>query len=179
MVTFLGTHCVDQVSYPFQRQEEQCVAFFSWQIGANFHHHLGRHNHHNRSLAPIRHTEFLDEVLGVTLHPVTLRTIFLLVFYHFDSFVETCRAIQANFFVGSSSVMLNLWWDECHPCSNAKEKVIKRLVFKQIDLSFLVMEGVQCEGDQVSRLIELSFPMACLKIEAACSHCNVTDTLCL
>jgi len=71
-VTFVNTYCVDQVSCPFQRGEEQCVAFFSWRIGANFHHHLGRHNHHNRSLAPICHTEFLDEVLGVRLHLVMI-----------------------------------------------------------------------------------------------------------
>jgi hypothetical protein len=65
------------------------------------------------------------------------------------------------------------------PTQHKKKKVKRRLVFKQIELSFLVMEGVQCEGDQVSRLIELSFPVACLEIEAVCFHCNVTDTLCL
>jgi len=57
------------------------------------------------------------------------------------------------------------------------KKVKKKLVFKQIDLSFLVMEGVKCEGDQVFRPIKLSFPMACLEIKAACSHCNVIDTV--
>jgi hypothetical protein len=71
-------------------------SLFSWRIGANFHHHLGRHNHHNRSLAPIRHTEFLDEVLGARLHPVTklfcqicpVDDSFLLVLVSFGQFCE-------------------------------------------------------------------------------------------
>ncbi len=104
-------------------------SLFSWRIGANFHHHLGKHNHHNMSLAPIRQTEFLDEVLGARLHPITklfceicpVEDNFLLVFYHFDSFVETCHAIKVKFSVGSSSIMLNLWCDEYHTCSNAKK----------------------------------------------------------
>jgi hypothetical protein len=48
-------------------------ALFLWRTGANFQLQLARHNQHNRSLAlaPVRHTEFLDEVLGARLHPVT------------------------------------------------------------------------------------------------------------
>jgi hypothetical protein len=55
----------------FLATEGACVetkslgALFFWRTGANF--------QHNRSLAlaPVRHTEFLDEVFGVRLHLVT------------------------------------------------------------------------------------------------------------
>jgi hypothetical protein len=58
-----GAMCGDQLS----------KSPFSWQTGANFQPQLGRHNHHNRSLAlaPICHTEFLDEAFGARLHLVT------------------------------------------------------------------------------------------------------------
>jgi hypothetical protein len=64
-LSFLATEgavCGDQLS----------KSPFSWRTGANFQPQLGRHNHRNRSLAlaPIRHTEFLDEVFGARLHLV-------------------------------------------------------------------------------------------------------------
>ncbi len=63
----------------FLATEGACVetkslgALFFWRTSANFQPQLGRHNQHNRSLAlaPVRHREFLDEVLGARLHPVT------------------------------------------------------------------------------------------------------------
>jgi hypothetical protein len=65
-VSFLATEgaCVETKSLG---------ARFFWRTGANFQPQLGRHNQHNRSLAlaPLRHTEFLDEVFGARLHPVT------------------------------------------------------------------------------------------------------------
>ncbi len=91
-----------------------------WQTGANFQPQLGRHNQHNRSLAlaPVRHTEFLDEVLGARLHPVTkefspdfslYRTIFLQFSSPLTVSWKLVMPLKLNLLWDHLPVMLNLW----------------------------------------------------------------------